>query len=1059
MAKVTCPKPVDVWPRARLDRRVKELLRTRGIPWVVAPAGSGKTVLLASYVRAKKVPTIWYRVDEGDQHAEDLFHYLRLGADTLGSSRRTGASLPVFSRAVDVERFSRRFFEALFARLPPGGVIAFDDYHWAPEGTPWQTALAIGLASIPSGKNVIVSSRCAPPSALARLAVHGDIELLEANELFFTKGETVALAKRKLGSKRKTITHEDGVGIHAATGGWPVAVSVLVRTAQVPPSGAEPNMQPLFDYLANVVFSGLSPEKRRLLLHTACVRSFTAEAAESLSGMSGAAAALSALQRSGLFLERDDAKATVFRYHDLFRSFLLDLASRTLTAAELTCLRTRAAALLRGEGRCEEAFELLCAANDEPGLIKLVLEFAPSLFGQGRVGLLTQWVQVLSESAIRAAPQLEYWRAMCRLTVAPSESRIGFERALDSFLAADDGAGAYLAWAGAVQALTYEGRAWHTVGDWLARLEELERKYPAFASPDVGSQVAGALVIGLTVAGAASGDIDGWMTRALALADAARTPSVRLLTASALVLNCALRGNTAATEILIARLEQRTDIGDADWFAGIAALGAKTALAWHQGDTAAALRFARDGLALMGERPAPFWQVPLLVFGGFAAVVRDQDRELCCFLDRLANIAESGEPLDVGCYHTVRAAQALARGDTTTAMRAVELSIGAGLAIGFPYGLGVDFQLLAYAAFECGEVQKGHAALEHARRVENDYRDPVLPYWRLLVEADRALRDGDRALASERLRSAFAIGQEKHLYGGLFPHGQRLAELCRHALREGIDPAYTRELIKRAKLRPQPPPLDVDGWPWPIRIHTIARVEVSIGEEPPVALRAPVQALLLKAIVMLGSNGRPISVGKLGSMLWPDADGDTAIQTFDVTLLRLRKRLGGNEIVRLEGGCVALDRSVCWTDIDALEAALKEVGVLGNTEPIPPSEILSSISARLLSLCPRQHECAYALPAALIGLEERLRSRVASALCTLGELWEQIGDLSSAETTYRRALDEELAPELLLPAAVRCMIRCGRTNDARSLFETWRRRGIESERAAAMLKPRAVTSR
>ena len=65
IAKITPPKTSGVFPRKRLFRLLDEC-RKSPVVWVSAPAGSGKTTLVASYLSDRKLQSIWYRVDEGD---------------------------------------------------------------------------------------------------------------------------------------------------------------------------------------------------------------------------------------------------------------------------------------------------------------------------------------------------------------------------------------------------------------------------------------------------------------------------------------------------------------------------------------------------------------------------------------------------------------------------------------------------------------------------------------------------------------------------------------------------------------------------------------------------------------------------------------------------------------------------------------------------------------------------------------------------------------------------------------------------------------------------------
>ncbi len=119
----------------------------------------------------------------------------------------------------------------------------------------------------------------------------------------------------------------------------------------------------------------------------------------------------------------------------------------------------------------------------------------------------------------------------------------------------------------------------------------------------------------------------------------------------------------------------------------------------------------------------------------------------------------------------------------------------------------------------------------------------------------------------------------------------------------------------------------VAAWPWPIKVRALGELAVWQDDQPlPVGPRAQRTPLaLLRAIVGSGAyGGRSVAGERLAEALWPEADGDTALHTLDVTLLRLRKLLGHHGAVRLHGGRVSLSPEHCWVDAQALRALLEQ---------------------------------------------------------------------------------------------------------------------------------------
>jgi ATP/maltotriose-dependent transcriptional regulator MalT/DNA-binding SARP family transcriptional activator len=1028
-----------------LFQRLDQLRHEGPAVWIGAPAGSGKTALVLSYIEQHELPVLWYRVDERDHHVAELFFYLRLAAEEIEGSPRGSLELPVFSESVELARFARRFFEALFLCLPRGGLLVFDDYHTANVGPQWQAAFEKCLASIPRGLNVVAISRHSPPPSLARAVAHRELGVLESSELLLTEPETAALAKRRTRSKLRLSSADVG-RIHAATSGWAAGVSLLLRSnheAALPELSSR-TIEPVFDYLTNAVFSEFSPSTQTLLLHSACLRRFALRELEELAGLKADRAELLNLYRSGFFLESDGPGEEDFRFHPLFRAFLSYRAEQVLGAAELRTVRARAARMLRAGGRVEEAFELLVLVDDQPALCELVLAIAPALYAQGRTAMLGEWLQALDGRAVAESGWLSYWQASCLLISEPSRSLQIFSRALGNFEREQNGDGAYQAWAGAVQAVTYEQRSYQELEHWLERLTQIERFSPAFASPEVGAAVVSSLLLGLSLSGAESSVIERWIARAMALSERAGDPSVRVMAASVLVLNFALRGDAGLASTWLSTLALHTGSGPLALIGQVAARAAATALAWRQGQLSASIEAARDGLELLGSQQVPMWQSALLVFGSLAAIDAGASADAERFMARLAALASTSTGLEVSGYHVVRACHALSRGELRQALVFTELSVDRDRAMGFAYGQSIELQLAAYLHFELGDEASGREALCEAQGMEEAHRHPVLRYWRLLLEAERALKAGDTTRALPLLRSSFSIGRELEIYNAYCPPPTRMAEVCRVALAHDIEPEYTRALVRRKDLFRYAAPLELASWPWPIQIRTLGGLEVLLDDKPLALGRARVPLQLLKLVVAEAGARGGLAVSRVLAMLWPESDGDSATHSFEMTLLRLRNQLGeqGRRALRVERGHVLLDPSLCWTDTAALSALLGEIAALEPEGAASHAQLERSaaLAARLVSLYRgpfAQEDDA----ASLLGEHDRkLRAKVAGRARALGARLAQLGDAALAASLYLPLLEVDPLLDALLAPTLEYLQQTGRAAEARTLFDARLRR-------------------
>src|SRR4030043_1796350 len=162
MSKVTRPTLTGIFPRKRLFQFL-DRMRKQPVIWVCGPAGSGKTTLISSYLQARKIPCLWYQIDEADADPATFFFYL--GQATQRASPRKRKPLPLLTPEYlqGISTFTHRYFENLYSRLKAPSVIVFDNYQEVPANSSFHEVILNGLTRVPEKINVILLSRREPP--------------------------------------------------------------------------------------------------------------------------------------------------------------------------------------------------------------------------------------------------------------------------------------------------------------------------------------------------------------------------------------------------------------------------------------------------------------------------------------------------------------------------------------------------------------------------------------------------------------------------------------------------------------------------------------------------------------------------------------------------------------------------------------------------------------------------------------------------------------------------------------------------------------------------------
>ncbi len=309
LAKTTRPTLGTTLARPRLFRLL-DRARQRPVTWVWGPPGAGKTTLVGSYLRARKVRVLWYQLDEGDADVATFFYY-------LGSSApRRRRPLPFLTSQFrpGLAVFARHFFRELYARLTTRFAVVFDNYQEIPADSGLHGVLAEALDEIPDGGRVIFISRGEPPAAFARYRAHGKIAALDGPQLRFTLAEAGGLirrlapgpwARQALGSLYESV---EGWGA-----GLVLRLEELRRADGTSAGPFEPSSEILFDYFAGEIFKRADVATQDVLLQTALLPRITPSMAESLTGQPTAGAILAALHKRNYFINKQAGQEPTYQ--------------------------------------------------------------------------------------------------------------------------------------------------------------------------------------------------------------------------------------------------------------------------------------------------------------------------------------------------------------------------------------------------------------------------------------------------------------------------------------------------------------------------------------------------------------------------------------------------------------------------------------------------------------------------------------------------------------------------------------------------------------------------
>lgn len=1010
-AKITRPSAEGILPRRRLFQLL-DRARHRPILWVSGPPGSGKTSLVASYLDSRKLPCLWYQVDEGDSDIATFFYYMGLAGKKAAPRKKKPLPLLTPEYLQGISTFTLRYFENLFSRFKPPYILVLDNYHWVSPGSNFHDVISDGLSSIPDGINVFLISRHDLPPVLTRLHANGQIGMLGWDQLRLTLEESTGIALRR--AKRK-LPKETMRFLHNATDGWTVGLILmlenLIREGTVSQSFSKLTPREIIDYFGSEFFDRTPKEIQELLLKTSFLPRITVKMAEKLTGLPNADTILSALNRNNNFTEVHYAPEPVYQYHQLFREFLMARAKETFSSETLSALCRQSALLLEETGQTEAAISLFCDIEDWGAMGQLIMKQAPLMLAHGRYRTLEEWLDSLPGEILKNDPWLLYWKGASRSPFDPSLAQPYFEQAFYKFRPQHNLPGIFLAWSGVVDCILYSWGDFEHLDRWIKLFPELPENPEGSLPPEIWISVVSSMVNASTFHPRPEDlETKGWMRRAASILEGPGSPLAKAKTLSAMNHWYVEKGDVEQSSLVIRSFQRLAQSEEASPVILIMKSLAEGMHYQMSGDQEKCLKAISEGLKT-SENTGIFILYYILIEHSILSYQNMGDFGMAQTL--LEKVASSWNRLNLfekAYYHFCQARQFFFHSDLNAAMAHAELALKPTKDSVNYVGLCLIYLLTSQVMHRIGKQQEAWTHLYEAFRIAEGLGSKFLEYSGLMIEAYFHCEEGDEVSGLVSLRKALTIGKDRGLMNTLVDQPTVTAKLCIKALEEEIEVPYVQDLVRKRKLIPEKPPLHLENWPWPLKIYTLGRFVIHKDGNPlPTHRKAQQKPLdMLKVLIALG--GRGIREVEISDTLWPEADGDAAHMSVTATLHRLRELLGREEAVRLREGHLTLDERICWVDAWAFERLLGEAEVKWRDGITERAAHLTEKAIGLYRgpFLGQEMEQPWTM-----ATSERLRSKFLRGIRKFSDYWCQTKQWEKARECYQKGIEvDDLAEEL-----------------------------------------------
>lgn len=392
-------RPAHQIARAALLPRLDEAVSSRRLTLVHAPAGYGKTSLLAQWHRTLKdrgIEVLWVTLEEEESDA------IRF-ADSLMVSivgGRVGQNAPL--------RTATSAIVNRFLKCNGDTILILDDFQRAGSDAVCNFLRPL-MRLLPPTVHIVISSRDRPQLGYAELTADDEFLEIGVGDLRFSREEAEVVLRNTAAT---SLTAEDVSRLVERTEGWPIAVQMTALSLRAGQDRGErisgflgPDWQ-LASYLSEQVLAGLSSDLQEVITRTAILNRVNGELVNLLCNRSDGALILEKLEQQDLFIVPLDPEHITYRYHQLFADILTARLKRR-EPREFCRLHSVAARWFADHCQVLEAVRHAVSSEDSE-LLAQVLDAAGGwrMIPEGRMDTLVAGMAHVPEQVIARYPRL-----------------------------------------------------------------------------------------------------------------------------------------------------------------------------------------------------------------------------------------------------------------------------------------------------------------------------------------------------------------------------------------------------------------------------------------------------------------------------------------------------------------------------------------------------------------------------------------------------------------------------------------------------------------------------
>ncbi len=363
---------------------------------ITAPAGYGKSTLLANWLSSNVIPSLWVNLEANDRDPDVLLAGL---LQTFG---------PINPPVKGQEASTAANLEDLVQRLPQQKTffLVFDRLEkvLSSPSAEWIFALP---GQLPMPVRIAVLSRQNTTQPISRMRAYNQLIEINESDLMFSPNETREFLKLETGGETPVRNLKI---IQQKTLGWAAGLRLSVdlldgeiltdnSSGAIHLNGAQ---RYLADYFNEEVFSKIEPGLQDFLVHSSVVDQFSIPLCRSTVENHNSEALFQQLQERHLFIFPVENKPGWYRYHPLFKDFLLSKC----TVEKQQEILFKAALWFEQQGFLNEAVNCILRTGQETKALQIIEPACEQAILSGNIAAILQWLAEWSKVGFQPRGEL-----------------------------------------------------------------------------------------------------------------------------------------------------------------------------------------------------------------------------------------------------------------------------------------------------------------------------------------------------------------------------------------------------------------------------------------------------------------------------------------------------------------------------------------------------------------------------------------------------------------------------------------------------------------------------